>query len=64
MGSLQKLCFWQRKVVVMDVKPAKSAEVQRAIREMIREIVRTRGKRRITGSAFIASGEGIPPRTA
>jgi hypothetical protein len=33
-------------------------------REMIRQIGRRIGKRRIAGSAFIASGEGIPPRTA
>jgi len=42
---------------------AKSAKVQRGTREMIREIIRET-KRRISGSAFIASGEGIPPRTA
>jgi len=66
MGSLQKLCSLQRRVakVVMAVKPIKAAEVQRGIREMIREIMRTIGKRRISGSAFIASGEGISPRTA
>jgi len=72
MGSLQKLCSLQRSVaevvmmvmVVMAVKPVKAAEAQRGIREMIREIVRTRGKRRISRSAFIASGEGIPLRTA
>jgi hypothetical protein len=34
------------------------------IREMIREISRTIAKRRISGSAFIATGEGTPPRTA
>jgi hypothetical protein len=68
MGSLQKLCSLQRSmakvVVVMAVKPVKAAEVQRGIREMIREIIGTIGKRRISGSAFIASGEGTPPRTA
>jgi hypothetical protein len=51
-------------MVVMAVKPVKAAEVHRGIREMPREIIRTRGKRRISGSAFIASGKGIPPRTA
>jgi hypothetical protein len=69
MGSLQKHYSWQRrvaKVVVMAVKPVKAAEVQRGIREMTREIIRetTIGKRRISGSVFIASGEGTPPRTA
>jgi hypothetical protein len=47
---------------------AKSAKVQRGIREMtremMREILRTIGKRTISGSAFIASGKGIPPKTA
>jgi hypothetical protein len=40
MGSLQKLCSLQRSVekVLMAVKPVKVAEVQRGIREMIREI--------------------------
>jgi hypothetical protein len=51
-------------MAVMAVKPVKAAEVQRGIREIIREIIRTIGKRRISGSAFIATGEGIPPRTA
>jgi len=64
-GSLQKLCSLQRRVakvvlVVMAVKPVKVAEVQRGIREIIRTI----GKKRISGNAFIASGQGIPPRTA
>jgi hypothetical protein len=68
MGSLQKLCSLQRKVakvVEMAVKLIKPAEVQRGIREMTREILRetTKGKRRIAGSAFIASGEGTPRRT-
>jgi hypothetical protein len=40
------------------------AEVQGGIREMKREIIRTRGKRSISGTAFIASGECIPARTA
>jgi len=65
MGSLQKLCSLHRrvaKVVVMAVKPVKAAKVQGGTREIIRET--TIGKRRISGSAFIASGEGIPPRTA
>jgi hypothetical protein len=51
-------------MVVMAVKPVKAAEVQRGIREMIREIIRTIGKRRISGSAVIAIGEGTPPKTA
>jgi hypothetical protein len=63
MGSLQKLCTWQRKVAEA-AEVAKSAEVQRGIRELIREIIRTIGKRRISGSAFIARWEGIPPTTA
>jgi hypothetical protein len=50
------------KVMVMAVKRVKAAEVQRGIREIIRET--SIGKRRISGSAFIASGEGTPPRTA
>jgi hypothetical protein len=41
-------------------EPAKSAEFPRGIREIIRTI----GKTRISGSAFIASGEGTPLRTA
>jgi hypothetical protein len=51
----------------MAVKPVKAAIVQRGISEMTRELIREiiRGtKRRISGSAFIASGEGTPPRTA
>jgi hypothetical protein len=66
MGSLQKLCSLQRKVAEV-AEAAKSAEVQRGIREMIKEMIREiirETKRRISGSAFIASGEGIPPRTA
>jgi hypothetical protein len=66
MGSLQKLCTLQssvaKVVVVMAVKPVKAAKVQGGIREIKRET--TIGKRRIWGSAFIASGEGISPRTA
>ena len=50
-------------MVVMAVKPIKAAEVQRGIREMIGEIIRTIGKRRISGSAFIATGKCIPPTT-
>jgi len=34
------------------------------IKEMIREIMRMIGKRKISGSAFNASGEGTPLRTA
>jgi len=63
MGSLQKLCSLQRrvaKVVLMVVKPVKAAKVQSGIREIIRVI----GKRRIRRSGFIASGDGISPRTA
>jgi len=63
MGSLQKLCSLQRRVAEA-AEAAKLAEVQRGIREMMREIIRTIGTRRISGSAFIASGEGTPPRTA
>jgi hypothetical protein len=67
MGSLQKLCSLQRKVAEA-AEAAKSAKVQRGIREMtremIREILRMIGKRRISGSAFIAIGEGTPPKTA
>ena len=65
MGSLQKLCSLQRRaaeVVVMAVKPVEVAKVQGGIREIIRET--TIGKRWISGSAFIATGEGTPPRTA
>jgi hypothetical protein len=43
---------------------AKSAKVQRGIRERIRGIKTTIGQRSISGSAFIPSGGGIPPRTA
>jgi hypothetical protein len=46
----------------MGVKQVKAAEVQRGISEIIRET--TIGKRRISGSAFIAIGEGTPPNTA
>jgi hypothetical protein len=45
----------------MPVKPVKLAEVQRRIREMIREIAMMIGKRRMSGRAFIASGQGPPP---
>jgi len=48
----------------MAVKTLKAAEVQRGIREMTREIIRMIEKRRISGSTFIASGEGIPLTTA
>ena len=54
-------------MVVMAVKPVKAAEVQGGIREMTREMIREiirETKRRISGSAFIAIGEGIPPTTA
>jgi hypothetical protein len=62
MGLLQKLNSTQRKVAEA-AEAAKSAEVLRGIREMIREIIReTKG--RISGSDFCASGEGTPPRTA
>jgi len=66
MGSLHNLCSLHRRVakVVMAVNPVKAAEVQRGIREMIREILRTIGMRKISGSAFIASSKGTPPRTA
>ena len=65
MGSLQKLRSLQNRVAkVVMVKPVKAAEVQRGIREIIREIIRTFRNRRISGSAFIASGESTPPRTA
>jgi hypothetical protein len=63
MGSLQKVCSLKRRGAKA-VKPVKAAEVQGGTREMIREILRRIGKRRISGSAFIASGKGIPPRTA
>jgi hypothetical protein len=49
--------------VAAEAQAVKLAIVQREIREMIREILREL-KRRISGSAVIASGEGIPPRTA
>jgi len=64
-GSLQKVCSLQRKVAEA-AEAAKAAEVQRGIREMTREIIRetTIGKRRISGSAFIAIGEGTPQKTA
>jgi hypothetical protein len=66
-GSLQKLSFLQRRVaktvlVVMATKQVEAAKVQGGIREIIRET--TIGKRRISGSAFIATGEGTPSRTA
>jgi len=65
MSSLHKLCSLQRKVAKA-AEAATSAKVQRGIREIIREILRetTIGQRRICGSAFIARGEGISPRTA
>jgi len=44
----------------MAVKLVKVVEFQSGIREIIRTI----GKRRMSGSAFIASGEGTTPRTA
>jgi len=59
MGSLQKLCSLQRQVAKA-AEAAKSAKVQWGIREIIWMI----RKRRICGSAFIASGDGISPRTA
>jgi hypothetical protein len=62
MGLLQKLCSLQRKEAEA-AEAAKSAKVQRGTREIIREIIRET-KRRISGSACIASSEGIPPRTA
>jgi hypothetical protein len=43
---------------------AKSANVQKGIREMISEIIGMIGTRRICGSVYIASCEGISPRTA
>jgi hypothetical protein len=53
-------------LVVMAVKPAMSAKVQRGIRKIIRETIRetTIEKRRMSESALIPSGEGIPPGTA
>jgi hypothetical protein len=63
LGSSQKLYSFQRKVAKA-VEAAKSAKVQKGIREMIREIMRTIGKGMMCGSALIASGEGISPRTA
>jgi hypothetical protein len=56
------LCSLQRKVAEL-AEAAKSAKVQGGIREIIKEIIRET-KRRISISAFIASGEGTPPRTA
>ena len=61
LGLLQKLCSLQRKVAEA-AEAAKSAKVQRRTREIIREIIRET-KRRISGSTFIASGEGTQPRT-
>jgi len=58
-GLFQKLSSLQRRVAKL-VETVMVAKVQ--IR--IREIIRTIGKRRICGSAFIASGEGILQRTA
>jgi len=59
MGSLQKHCPLQRRVAKA-AEVAKSAKVQSGIREIIWTI----GKKRISGSAFIASGKVIPSRTA
>jgi len=56
MGSLQRSCALQR----WEVVAAKAAKAQRGIREIIWMI----RKRRISGCAFIAGGEGISPRTA
>jgi hypothetical protein len=55
----------QRKLAEAAEVP-KSANIQRGIREIITEIMRetTIGKRRISGSSFVASGIGISPRTA
>jgi hypothetical protein len=61
MGSLQKLCSLQRKVAEA-VEAAKLGKVQGEIREIIRET--SIRKTRICGSAFIANGKGISPRTA
>jgi len=61
MGSLQKLWSLQRMVPKV-AEEAKSATVQRGIREIIRGT--TIRKRRICGNGFIASGKGISPRTA
>jgi len=63
MVSLQKLCWLQRsvaKVVLMEVKLVKAAQVQRGISVTVRTI----GKIRICRRIFIPSGEGISPRTA
>jgi hypothetical protein len=64
MGSLQKLCILQKRVaqvVIMAVKPVKAAELHRGMREIMRK--KTIGERMICGSAYIASGKGISPRT-
>jgi len=45
-------------------KAGKGSRSPQREREMIREIIRTIGKRRISGNDFIASSEGIQPRTA
>jgi hypothetical protein len=46
-------------MVVMVVKLVEAAKVQGGITEILRTI----GKRRIGGSAFITSGKGISSRT-
>jgi hypothetical protein len=58
--SLQKLCSFQRRGAEM-VESIKVAEVLSGIREIIKT---TRRKRRISGSALIASGNSISQRTA
>jgi len=63
MGSVQKLCSSQSKMAKV-AEVAKSAKLQRWIREMITEILKMIGKGRIWRSAFIASSEVISPRTA
>jgi hypothetical protein len=51
-------------MVVMAGKRVKAAEVKIGISNMIREIIRKRGHRRISGCAFNTSGQGIPARAA
>jgi hypothetical protein len=66
-GLAPEALLLQRRVAKVEViagKLVKAAEVQRGIREIISEIVRMIGKRRISGSAFIASGDGTSQRTA
>jgi hypothetical protein len=53
----------QRKVAEV-AEAEMSAKVQRVITVRIGEIIMTIRKRRISGSSFIASGEGTTPRTA